>query len=43
MLADLGLLGVDGGFEGFRAAALQSFDARLECLRFRLGGLSSSS
>ena len=43
MLADLGLLGVDGGLESFRAASFEGFDAGLECLRFRLGGLSSSS
>ena len=34
VLADLGLLGVDGGFEGFGAAALQCFDARLQGFRF---------
>ena len=43
MLADLGLLGVDGGFEGVGAAALEGLDARLQCLRFRLCGIRGRS
>ena len=43
VLADLGLLGVDGGFESVGAAALECFDARLQRLRFGFCSSSSSS
>ena len=43
VLADLGLLGVDGGFESVGAAPLQGFDAGLQGFRFRLGGVGGSS
>ena len=43
VLADLGLLGVDGGFESVGAASFEGLDARLQGLRFRLGGVGGGS
>ena len=43
MLADLGLLGVDGGFESFRAAALECLDSHFKCFRFCSSGVGGRS